>query len=396
MVRTASKKPVLTVMRGVDELTGYKNNSRTHTRKQIEQVAASIKEFGWTNPLIIHKGTVVAGHARLEAAKLLGMTEVPCIDRSDMTATQMQAYVIADNQLALQAGWDKNLLGVELTELKASLFDLDLLGFESRELALLLGPEDGLTDPDEVPEDVPAVTQPGDLWILGEHRLLCGDATKVEDVERVLGGAKPFIMVTDPPYGVEYDAGWRDDLSVADRRKGKVNNDDRADWSEAWRLASVEVFYCWAATRTLLDSGIAVRDAGFEIRGSVVWRKQNSPISRGPYRHQYEPCWYAVRKGATAKWSGDNSQSTVWDIALDKNAEGGHSTQKPVECMERPIRNHGDKTDAVYDPFLGSGTTLIAAQRQGRRGYFIEIDPHYVDVAVARWENFTGKKAVKQ
>ncbi len=228
----------------------------------------------------------------------------------------------------------------------------------------------------------------GQLWQIGGHRLLCGDSTKPEDVLRVLAGERPLLMVTDPPYGVDYDPNWRSEeaakgtLSYAARRLGEVENDDRVDWSEAWLLFPGEVFYCWHAGRHASAVQRSMEAAGFEVRSQIVWAKSNFPISRGHYHWRHEPCWYAVRKGAQAHWIGDRTQTTVWDIDLDCNVEGGHSTQKPLECMARPIRNHD--SDLVYDPFLGSGTTMVACQLLGRRCLAIEISPAYVAVALER------------
>jgi len=258
-------------------------------------------------------------------------------------------------------------------------------------------PKSGLTDPDNVPEEpeTPYVER-GEIYLLGQHRVMCGDATVPEDVARLLEGAKPNLMVTDPPYGVEYDPNWRNDaaatgaLAYAPRRIGKVANDDRDDWSEAWALFPGSVAYCWHGGLHASSVQSSLESVGFEMRSQIIWAKSNFPISRGHYHWRHEPCWYAVRKGATADWIGDRKQTTLWEINLDKNVEGGHSTQKPVECMERPLRNHaGD----VYDPFLGSGTTLIAAERQSRRCYGMEIEPQFVQVAIERWEAFTGEKA---
>jgi DNA modification methylase len=235
---------------------------------------------------------------------------------------------------------------------------------------------------DEVPEvPVDPITKPGDLWVLGEHRVLCGDSTKAEDVERLLGHRKPFLMVTDPPYGVEYETA-----------KGAVTNDDRFDWTESYRLFAGDVAYVWHGERTSLDVGINLRATGFEVRGRIIWVKPSLTMGRGHYHFQHEGAWYSVRKNRISKWCGDSTQSTVWKIDREDHA---HPTVKPVECMARPIRNHGDVDDDVYDPFLGSGTTLIAAEQLGRRCYGMEISPQYCDVIVKRWETLTGRKAVR-
>jgi DNA modification methylase len=252
-------------------------------------------------------------------------------------------------------------------------------------------------DEDAVPEvQAEAITKPGDLWLLDEHRVLCGDATSATDIERVLGGAKPNLMVTDPPYGVEYDANWRNEaadkglIAHAAIRVGAVENDERIDWTEAWALFEGDVAYVWHAAWHASEVQATLMDAEIEIRSQIIWAKSRFAISRGHYHWQHEPCWYGVRKGGKGHWIGDRSQTTLWEINLDANVDGGHSTQKPLECMERPMRNHsGD----VYDPFLGSGTTLIAAEKTGRTCYGTEISPNYVDVIVKRWQNYTGKDA---
>jgi DNA modification methylase len=256
-------------------------------------------------------------------------------------------------------------------------------------------------DEAEAPEYVP-FTSRGQVWRLGDHRLMCGDATFQVDVVALMDGQTPTLMVTDPPYGVNYEPNWRNEaaakgqLAFAPSRVGKVTDDTRTDWSDAWRLFSGDVAYCWSAPAgDSIVSGLALQSAGFQIRASVIWRKPHFPISRGHYTFQHEPCWYGVRKGETAAWIGPANATTVWDIALDKNAspdapDGGHSTQKPVECMERPMSYH---TGDVYDPFVGSGTTIIAAEKLGRRCYAMEIEPRYCDVAIRRWEAFTGRKA---
>jgi len=332
------------------------------------------------------------------AARKLGMVEVPTIDLAHLTAAQRRAYVLADNKLALNAGWDPELLRLEMADLREMAFDLSLVGFGEAEQAAVLDRTEGLTDPDDLP-DPPAhpISEPGDLWLLGRHRLLCGDCTVATDVERLLAGAAPHLMVTDPPYGVNYDAAWRSDrrLSIGHAvAVGKVENDDRADWREAWALFPGDVAYVWHGgvhAGTVGDSLVA---CGFALRSQLIWNKDNIVISRGHYHYKHEPCWYAVRKGTTGHWSGDRKQSSVWDIPKPLKSETGHSTQKPAECMRRPIENNSLAGDAVYEPFSGSGTTIIAAEMTGRRCLAIEIAPAYCDVAVRRWQDFTGEKAM--
>jgi len=388
--------------RAVATLVPYAKNARTHSDEQIAQIARSIKEFGWTNPVLIKGNGIIAGHGRWLAAKQLGLEKLPCIELAHLTPTQVRAYIIADNKLALNAGWDLATLQFELAGLKGEGFDLGLVGFGDEELAGLLDRTAGLTDPDEAPEPPKdPVSRTGDLWVLGRHRLLCGDSTVVTDVGRVLGDIKPLLMVTDPPYGVDYDPDWR---NRADRANGKpygaraiglVKNDTRSDWREAWALFPGDVVYVWhPAGAKQIEHHASLEAAGFSVRMQIIWTKSHFPIGRGNYHVQHEPCWYAIRKGSTAHWAGDRKQTTLWQIPKPAKSETGHSTQKPVECMRRPIENNSSPGQAVYEPFSGSGTTIIAAEMTGRSCLAIEIAPEYVDVAVVRWQVFTGGTAV--
>ena len=303
----------------LDRLVPYARNARTHSDEQIAQIAASMVEFGWTNPILVDAaGNVIAGHGRLLAAAQLGLDEAPVVILDHLTEAQRRAYVIADNKLALNAGWDDAQLAAELHRLNGDGFDLSLIGFSKAELDELMAPlEDAATSvdgEDDVPEP-PAdpVTRPGDLWILGGHRLLCGDATVATDVERLLGPDKPNLMVTDPPYGVEYDPSWRNQAGVsATSRTGKVTNDDRADWREAWALFPGDVAYVWHADRQAAVVQASLEASGFEIRCQLIWAKSRFVLGRGDYHWQHEPCWYAVRKGATGHWQGARDQSTLW------------------------------------------------------------------------------------
>lgn len=389
----------------VDALIPYARNSRTHSQEQVAQVAASIREFGFTNPVLVDSsGGIIAGHGRVMAARLLGMQSVPCLRLSHLTEAQKRAYVIADNKLAINAGWDNELLALELRDLAEMDFEMELTGFSEDEIGELLGELDatpeGNADADEVPEMHPvAISKPGDVWMLGNHRIMCGDSTSADSVAVLLGDRKPHLMVTDPPYGVEYDPGWRNDADRANGKKigaratGVVMNDDRADWREAWALFPGDVAYVWHAgaySPTVADSLIS---CGFEIRALIVWGKHRLVIGRGHYHHMHEPCWYVVRKGATGHWNGDRKQTTLWSIDHNKS-ETGHGTQKPIEAMRRPIENNSKPGDEVYEPFSGSGTTLIACQQTGRVCYAMELSPHYVDVGVRRWQQFTGRRAI--
>lgn len=401
-------------LRPIDSLKPYPRNARTHSEEQVAQIAASIKEFGWTTPVLVDgENGVIAGHGRLLAARKLGMAEVPVIELGRLTAAQKRAYILADNRIAESAGWDAELLAVELDELRDMQFDLGVIGFAPGELNELIGTPNTGYDPDEVPPvQAEAVSKLGDVWLLGGHRLLCGDATSESDVRTLLGDVKPLLMVTDPPYGVEYDPDWRNRAKRAGGLQaygassiGQVENDSRADWREAWALFPGDVAYVWhgALHATLVAESLMATE--FEIRAQVIWAKQHAPISRGHYHWQHEPCWYAVRKGGTGHWAGDRKQTTLWQISNanafggagdEKKAATGHGTQKPVECMRRPIENNSEHGSAVYDPFVGSGTTIIAAEQTGRRCYAMELSPQYVDVCCERWANFTGKDPVRE
>jgi DNA modification methylase len=382
--------------RPASALIPYAKNARTHSDAQVAQIAASIREFGWTNPVLVDgENGIIAGHGRLLAARKLGMSTVPVIELSGLSEAQKRAYIIADNKMALNAGWDNELLGLELGELAALGFDLSLTGFDDLEIAALtsLGTS-GLTDPDDIPEaPEQPTTLPGDVWLLGQHRLICGDSTNAADVERVLNGVKPHLLVCDPPYGVSYDPSWRERFGAGnDLARGKVLNDDRADWREAWALFPGDVAYVWHGALHAATVAASLEASGFAVRSQIIWDKTRLVIGRGDYHWQHEPAWYAVRKGRKGHWAGDRKQTTVWAIPHRKSASG-HGTEKPVECMKRPIENNSSPGQAVYEPFSGSGTTIIAAEMTGRCCHAIELNPAYVDVAVRRWQEFTGQAA---
>lgn len=405
-------------MRGLDELRAYDRNSRTHTPEQVKQIVESIRQWGWTAPVLIDEdGQIIAGHGRVQAARQLGIDRVPCMLAAGWSEAQKRAYVIADNKISENAGWDEALLAEELRAIADAGFDVTLVGLDEKDLAELLHASvTGLTDPDDAPPcpQVP-VSVPGDLWLLGKHRLLCGSSIVKGDVERVLGGVRPHLMVTDPPYGVEYDPTWRKQFGGEGVAPGKVRNDDRADWREAWELFPGEVAYVWHGALHNVTVAESLMAAGFQVRAQIVWVKTRAPISRGHYHWQHEPAFYAertaandaddgfsidhdtlayiVRTGRTASWRGGRKQTTVWFIEHLKN-DTGHGTQKPVECMRRPIVNNSSPGQAVYEPFCGSGTTIIAGEMENRPVYAIELDPAYVDVIVQRWQAFTGAEAV--
>jgi DNA modification methylase len=408
----------------VGDLSPYERNSRKHGADQVANIVKLITEFGWTRPILRDdKGTILAGHGALMAAKEIYAVggrirmfdgtavpkgAVPAITARGWSAKQKRAYVIADNRIGEQSTWDKDALRFELDWLKGQDFDMDLTMFSSADLRGLFAGADGKTDPDDVPavEKTP-VAKPGDIWLLGEHRIACGDCTDKALIERLFAGATPHLMVTDPPYGVEYDAAWRLERGLnkahQKRAEGKVLNDDRADWREAWALFPGAVAYVWHASLKADDVLLSLKACEFEPRAHLIWSKPSILIGRGNYQWQHEPCWYVVRKGRTAHWEGDRKQSTVWDIqnmhATQGSVDDGkteHSTQKPVECMERPIRNNSKVGDFVYEPFSGSGTTIIAAQKTARKCLAVELNPLYVDLAIRRWQAFTGLSAKRE
>ena len=296
----------------------------------------------------------------------------------------------------------------EIALLLAEDFDLALLGMPEDDLEALLHDPDqqaggAVEGEDDVPEPpVTPVSIAGDLWQLGSHRLICGDSTSADVVGRLLGDVKPELMVTDPPYGVEYDPSWRNQVGAAGatgaaktKRIGKVLNDDRADWREAWALFPGDVAYVWHGALHAGEVADSLAAVGFAVRSQIIWAKDRLVLSRGDYHWQHEPCWYAVRTKGKGHWAGDRKQTTLWHIASkDQDAETVHGTQKPVECMRRPMLNNSSPGQAVFEPFMGSGTTLIAAQTTGRVCFGIELNPVYVDVAIERWQQFTGATAV--
>jgi DNA modification methylase len=406
----------------IDRLIPRANNPRTHNREQVANIAASIREWGWTNPILVDGDNgILAGHARLAAARKLGMEEVPVIVLRHLCPAQRRALVIADNQLAIAgAGRDEEMLRIELAILHEEDFNLDLVGFEDVELARLLNEQDaaaGLTDEDAVPEvQQNPVAKTGDLFILGNHRLTCGDCTDPAVVARLLCDARPGLMITDPPYGIELDSEWRDRAGLngcgpaeasymKHRTEGHtettISGDTRADWSEAFALLpDLQVGYVWHASKFTSEVLGGLLRIGFVHRQQIIWNKGRTVLTRSLYWFQHEPCWFVRKKNAP--WFGKAGEnSTVWDSPSPKFIMGGsdeekfdHPTQKPMELMRRPILNHTLPGEAVYDPFLGSGTTLMAAEQTGRVCFGIEVDPKYVDVIVRRWQGYTGKKAI--
>jgi DNA modification methylase len=384
----------------VADLIPYVRNSRTHSDAQVAQIAASIKEFGWTNPILIDgENGIIAGHGRLLAARKLGQDKVPVIELAHMTEAQKRAYVIADNQLAMNAGWDTALLTLELVDLKDQGFDLDLLGFDPSELEKLLEPEqvDGLTDEDAVP-DVPdePKTKLGDIYQLGNHRLMCGDSTSIGAVDKLMDGQKADMVFTDPPYGVDYDGGH-----ATDKRRTKLENDDKTlMYSGALPIAYMAskdgaALYLWFADRFAKDVLNALDECNFQVRTWIIWNKNLAQFGAigAQYKPKHEPCIYAFKKGKAPFWNGPNNEVTVWDVKRHSKNEF-HPTQKPVDLPVRALENSSKGGDIILDLFGGSGSTLIACEKTNRHAMLMELDPKYCDVIVKRWEDFTGKKAV--
>jgi len=379
-------------------------NTRKHSRRNLDAIKASLRRFGQQKPIVVDaKGVVLAGNGTLAAATELGWPGIQIV-RTALAGVDATAFGIADNRTAELAEWDDKL-GDVLASLKAEDFPLAEIGFDEAELAELAGepePSDADAEPQiDKAEELRAKwgVELGQVWELGQHRIACGDSTSAEVVKRLLGEEKPHLMVTDPPYGVEYDASWRAEVNGdgpdSNRAVGKVLNDDRADWTEAWKLFEGDVAYVWHADKFSPVVARSLEATKFEMRALVIWGKNRHTFGRGDYHSQHEPCWYAVRKGRTGHYNGDRTQSTLWEIDKPKKSETGHSTQKPLECMERPIRNNSKPGDLIYEPFSGSGTTIIACERTGRKCRAIELNPAYVAVAIQRWADATGKEPRK-
>ena len=374
--------------RDIATLIPYARNSRTHSDDQVAQIAASIKEFGWTNPILVDGDNgIIAGHGRIYAARKLGHTQVPVIELTGLTDAQKKAYVIADNKLALNAGWDNEMLALEIQELTDEGFDTSLLGFNPDELNALLEPDviEGLTDEDAVPEtpEEPK-TKLGDIYQLGNHRLMCGDSTSIDAVDKLMDGQKADMVFTDPPYGVDY--------------KG-INNDSRNGLEDLLRASfgnylvaskSGASIYCFHSDRCA-DVFHKLFLEFFHFSSMIIWAKNSLTLSQTDYQSQHEPCLYGWMDNGKHSWYSDRKQTSVW--RFDKEKVLGHTTPKPVGLVEKAINNSSKGSDVILDLFGGSGSTMIACEKQNRHARLMELDPKYCDVIVKRWEDFTGKKA---
>ncbi len=405
----------------IDRPKDYPANARKWSKRAIEVVAASIREYGWRQPVVVDSAEVIViGHLRRAAGKSIGLTECPVHVAGELTPEQIRGLRLADNRTNQESLWDEELLAHELQQLAALDFDLSLTGFDPRELEELLTLPGNDAEADVAPP-LPEnpVSRVGDLWVCGnrrnQHRILCADATSPEAVARLLGDRKPFLLVTDPPYGISLDSEWRDRAGLngcgpaeasymKHRTEGHtettISGDTRADWSGAFELVpSLQIAYVWHAsifTREVLNG---LERIGFLYPQQIIWNKGRTVLTRTHYWYQHEPCWYVRKKNAP--WFGKAGENaTIWDSPSPKFIMGGsdeekydHPTQKPVILMQRPLLNHTKRGAACYDPFLGSGTTLAAAEITERVCWGIELDPKYVDVVITRWQSITGGKA---
>lgn len=385
--------------RSVESLIPYARNARTHSDEQVAQIAASIKEWGWTTPVLIDEdGQIIAGHGRVMAARKLGIEDIPVMIAAGWTEAQRRAYVLADNQLAANAGWDMDLLKVEIGDLSLEGFNLDLIGFDDKMLAGLLEEQtEGLTDEDAVPEvPVDPVTVLGDVWVMGEHRLLCGDSTNINDLERLCSGQRVDMWLTDPPYNVAYEGKTKAALTI---QNDSMNDESfRQFLRDAYVAADAvmkpgAVFYIWHADSEGYNFRGAAADAGWKVRQCLIWKNSSMVMGRQDYHWKHEPCLYGWKEGAGHLWATDRKQTTI--LEFDKPSRNGeHPTMKPVALFEYQLLNNTKGGDIVLDSFGGSGTTLIAAEKNGRYSRLMELDPKYCDVIIKRWQDFTGQEAI--
>lgn len=387
----------------IDLLVPNPRNPNKHPDNQIKLLAKIMAHQGWRSPIVVsnRSGFITKGHGRLMAAKLNGWTQAP-VDKQDYANEADEfADMVADNKIAELSETDMTMVNEDALTFPD--LDMDLLGipdFEPIEINQL----EPQCDEDELPEHVEPKTKLGDIYKLGNHRLMCGDSTMIDQVEKLMDGNTCVLMVTDPPYGVKLDQSWRDE-ALGDKALGKgnkalVKNDDRADWYDVWAIAPTNIAYIWHAssfTDVVMDS---MRRAGFDVRQQIIWNKSVMVMGRSAYHFKHEPCWYGVKKGCDANWQGDRKQTTVWDAAPPNHIMGGskedktgHPTQKPVIVYDIPIMNHTKQGDGLYEPFGGSGTAIIACEKSNRKAFVMELSPNFCDIIVARWEKYTGKKA---
>lgn len=380
----------------INKLIPYVNNARTHNAQQINKLRSSLREFGFINPVIIDRDfNVIAGHGRIMAAKEEGINEVPCVFVDYLTEAQKKAYILADNRMAMDAGWDEELLKVEIEALQAEDFDLSLTGFDESELAGFFDTADDAKDDDfdvDAELEKPPVTKSGDLWLLGNHRLLCGDSTKEENYTLLMNGKKANLVVTDPPYNVNYQG-----------TAGKIKNDNLENDKfyqflfDAFTcmekaMANDASIYVFHADTEGLNFRKAFADAGFYLSGTCIWKKQSLVLGRSPYQWQHEPCLFGWKKNGKHRWYSDRKQTTIWEFDKPKK-NGDHPTMKPVPLIAYPIKNSSMSNCIVLDPFLGSGSTLIACEQTKRICYGIELDEKFVDVIVNRYIEQCGSDA---
>lgn len=389
------------IRRKVSALIPYARNSRTHSEEQIGQIAASIREWGFTTPILVDAdGGIIAGHGRLLAAQKLGLDEVPTMTAEGWTDAQKKAYVIADNKLALNAGWDNAMLAIEMKDLGEMGFDLGLTGFGADELNALFPQENtGLTDEDAVPEvPVVPVTVEGDVWLLGRHRLMCGDSTSIDAVEKLCNGQLVDMWLTDPPYNVAYEGKTKEALTIKNDKMG--DDSFRLFLKDSYIAANAvmkagAVFYVWHADLEGYNFRGAAKDAGWTVRQCLIWKKQTMVMGRQDYHWKHEPCLYGWKDGAAHLWATDRKQTTILEFDRpSRNAE--HPTMKPVELFEYQMLNNTKGSDLVLDSFAGSGTTAIACEKHGRNARLMELDPKYCDVIIKRWQDFTGQQATHE
>jgi site-specific DNA-methyltransferase (adenine-specific) len=382
----------------VEDLVPYALNSRTHSDEQVAQLAASIREFGFTNPILIDEANnLIAGHGRVLAARKAKMENIPAVVVTGLDDRRRRALVIADNKLALNAGWDEEALRVELEDLAGDFGEL--MGFSEDELVELLKSDEGtegLTDEDAVP-DAPEqpVTVEGDVWALGRHRLMCGDSTSVDHLERLCEGQLVDMWLTDPPYNVAYEGGTKEKLTI---QNDSMSNDSfRQFLRDSYTAADAVMkkgatFYIWHADLEGYNFRGAASDIGWQIRQCLIWKKSSLVMGRQDYHWMHEPCLYGWKDGAAHLWAADRKQTTI--LEFNKPLRNGeHPTMKPVELFEYQMLNNTKGSDLVLDSFAGSGTTAIACEKHGRMARLMELDPKYCDVIIKRWQEFTGEQA---